>query len=688
MLQKSIMKNIKNMEIGNNFSSIFGIGGFLKVISRQSPLALLQVKEVFDFFPELKYELIKLESYGDKHKEISLLENAPADIFTRELDKAILDGTADIAIHSAKDLPYPIPQGLEVIALFDAFDQTDSLVSRQNLSLKTLAVGARIGTSSPTRRKELLVIRPDVEVVSIRGTIAERIALVDAGEIDALIVASCALTRLGLKHRVAEVLSFETHPLQGNLAIVSQTNRPDLKVLFENNDIRRQYGKVTLVGFGPGNPDLLTIGGDKAMVKADIIFHDDLLDKAYLEKYPAEKIYVGKRKDRHSFEQGDINRLLLNAATAGKQVIRLKGGDPMVFAHGGEEIEYLQSNFIEVTVIPGVSSGIAVSSLTKVPLTHRGVASSVAFISGHSDAVQIPQTDTLVYYMAGSNIRQIAQKAIVQGKNPKSPVMLTYNVSMPDQQEFFSTLEELAVSETKYPTPVIIVMGEVVSLRNNAEQAVIKPTYLVTGTQKEHYEQIGNVIHQPLIHIEAISPNPDLEFHLNQLDKYDWLFFTSRYTVEFFFEALQKLGKDARHLAGLKVASVGRITSQELKLHGIVPEIQATEESSAGLLNDFETNKIQTGKVFIPRSDIGLPVLPAGLKKLGWEVTTVAVYHNTYPENLKPLDLTKIQNIVFSSPSCVTNFLRLYGNFPADKNFIFRGKETEKRYMQLSAIGL
>jgi uroporphyrinogen III methyltransferase/synthase len=534
----------------SNLNSPLGVRG-LKVISRKSPLALLQVKEVFDFFPNLSYELIKLESFGDKHKEISLLENPPADIFTRELDTALLDGAADIAIHSAKDLPYPIPQGLEVIALFDAFNQTDSLVSRQNLTLKSLPTGARIGTSSPTRRKELLSIRPDVEVVSIRGTIEERIALIDSGEIDALIVASCALTRLGLSHRVAQILPFETHPLQGNLAVVGKTDRQDLKILFAEKDVRTNYGKVTLVGFGPGNPDLLTLGGDRALAQADIIFHDDLLDKNYLEKYAAEKIYVGKRKDRHSFEQADINRLLLNAARAGKQVVRLKGGDPMVFAHGGEEIEYLQSNFVEVDVIPGVSSGIAVSALTKVPLTHRGIASSVAFISGHSDAVQIPQTDTLVYYMGGSNIRLIAQKAIAQGKNPKTPVMLTHNVSLPGQQVFFSTLKELSVSDTKYPTPVIIVIGDVVSLRNNAEQAVSKPAYLITGTQKEHYEQLGTVIHQPLINIEAITPNPDLERELNQLDKYDWLLFTSRYTVNFFFEVLQKAGK--------RLTSSGRI---------------------------------------------------------------------------------------------------------------------------------
>lgn len=658
----------------------------IKVISRNSPLALLQVEEVFRSFPTVKYELIKLASFGDKNKNISLLDNPPADIFTRELDATLLDGTADIAIHSAKDLPYPLPAGLQVIALFDAFDQTDSLVSRGDVTLAQLPSGARVGTSSPTRKRELLALRSDLEVLSIRGTIEERIALVDDGTIDALIVASCALTRLGLAGRAAQVLPFETHPLQGNLAIVAKQDNAELKAIFGEKDIRPQYGKVTLVGFGPGNPDLLTLGGDKALAAADIILHDDLLEQDFLENYRAEKVYVGKRKDKHSFEQGAINRLILDAARAGKQVVRLKGGDPMVFAHGGEEIEYLQSNFVDVAVIPGVSSGIAVSSLTKVPLTHRGIAASVAFVTGHSRDTQLPNTDTVVIYMGGANIKQTAANAIKNGRNASTPVMLVYNVSRADQTEFFSTLGELATADTSYPTPVIIVVGEVVKLRHASEQAVIGPNYLLTGTQVEHYPQLGNVIHQPLIQIEAIAPNPLLEKELQQLGNYDWIFFTSRYTVNFFFEALAKSGKDTRQLAGLKIASVGRITSQELNLHGICPDLQATEESSVGLLKELATGKYPAAKVLIPRSDIGLPVLPEGLTALGWEVSVVPVYHNVYPDDLKSLDLSTIQNIVFGSPSCVTNFLRLYGSFPAGKNYIFRGKETEKRFNEIYLI--
>ena len=491
-------------------------------------------------------------------------------------------------------------------------------------------------------------------------------------------------TLLSLEYLLMEDLPVERDPLDGYLAIVALAERTDLRTIFESRDIRRHFGKVTLVGFGPGNSDLLTLGGDKALAIADIIFHDDLLDQSFPDKYSAEKFYVGKRKDCHSFRQERINRLLFNAAKSGKCVVRLKGGDPMVFAHGGEELEFLHRNFVEVNVIPGVSAGIAVAAYTKIPLTHRGISSSVAFVSGHSESVQIPETDTLVCFMGGFNVRLIAQKAIAQGKRPDTPVMLVHNISLPDQKEFFSTLEELVKSNEKFPTPIIIVIGKVVALRNNSELEVLKPVFLVTGTSAEKYNKLGTVIHQPLIEVNRIEPYNELKNYFNQLDQFDWIFFTSRYTVQFFFEFLNHYGKDSRSLAHLKIASMGAITTQALKKQGIFPDLQPEKESSEGLIRDIELKEIRAGHVLIPRSNLGLPVLPENLNRLGWVVTRPVFYENKYPENLKRLDLTKVQTIVFPAPSCVTNFVRLYGELPGDKKYIFRGKETQKRFLELN----
>lgn len=210
----------------------------IRIVARGSRLSQLQVEEVMHRLPEVPYKLRTTQSLGDRNQTISLLDGeASDDIFTRELDLALLKGEADIAIHSAKDLPEKLNGGLEVIALYEAFDKTDSLVSRDNLSLAELPAGSRVGTSSPLRRKELTALRPDLEIVGIRGCIEDRVGQVRSGKIDAAIVATCALKRLDMQHEIAEVLPFATHPMQGRLAVTARKGREDLKAIFSKGSI-------------------------------------------------------------------------------------------------------------------------------------------------------------------------------------------------------------------------------------------------------------------------------------------------------------------------------------------------------------------------------------------------------------------------------------------------------------------
>lgn len=210
----------------------------IRVIARSSRLSRLQVEEVFRRFPDVPHAIAYADSFGDKNLDISLLSGAaPDDMFTRELDLALLNGEADISVHSAKDLPTKLHPDLEVIALYEAFDKTDSLVSRDNLKLSELKPGSRIGTSSPLRRKEILALRPDVEIVDIRGCIESRVEQVRRGDMDAAIVATCALKRLGMESEIAEILPFATHPMQGRLAITALRGRDDLKEIFSNDSI-------------------------------------------------------------------------------------------------------------------------------------------------------------------------------------------------------------------------------------------------------------------------------------------------------------------------------------------------------------------------------------------------------------------------------------------------------------------
>ena len=351
----------------------------------------------------------------------------------------------------------------------------------------------------------------------------------------------------------------------------------------------------------------------------------------------------------------------------------------MIFAHGGEEVEYLKSNFVEVTVIPGITTALALASLTQVPLTHRGIASSVAFVSGQAAEIRLPDTDTVVCYMAGYNIPLIASKAIAQGRNPQTPVLLVSEVSMPGQQEFFYTLETLSRETKPFPTPIISIIGEVVGLRHKSEQELKQPLYLYTGSEFTGEKVAGKIIHQPLIELTALEDKSEITAEINQLSHYDWIIFTSRYAVKYFFEALVQQGKDARSLAGLKIASIGTTTSKALSEKGILPDLQPKDDSSYGIIESFGNLTTKPGRTLIPRSELALPIIPTGLTALGWEVKSLITYRNRMPVDLKPMDLSIFTGIIFASPSCVDNFIKLYGPLPADKELIARGKVTQER---------
>ena len=702
----------------------------IRVIARGSRLSRLQVEEVFKNFPELAYEIKYLESYGDKNQQISLLNGeAPADIFTRELDDAIRQGDADIAIHSAKDLPYPLPEDIEVIALFPAFDTTDSLVSREHKKLAELPAGSIIGTSSPLRKKGLNELRPDLTIKGIRGCIEERVQQVKDGKYDAAIVATCALKRLGMEDEIAEVLPFPTHPLQGFLAVTAKKGSQDLKQAFASKSILDKQGSVSLVGFGPGDPDLLTIKAAKAIDAADIIFYDDLIDDSYLADKKAEKIYVGKRAGYHHKEQADINRLLLEAAREGKNVVRLKGGDPMIFAHGSEEIEYLESNLIKVNVIPGITTASALAASQKISLTHRDFSSSVALVSGHTPQPVTPDAETLVYYMGAKQLQTIATQLIdKEGWAFNTPVLLTYNVSRPDEQTFETTLWNLRNGEMQnLPTPLIALIGNVAGLKHH-QASDIKPT-LYTGTLPAIEKRKADYTYTPLI---EISYHPSyftkiLEDHY--FERYDgksftkycewdesqalYYIFTSQYGVQATLDYYDLiLNEQEEHV----FISIGDTTTEALHKAGVKDVIQVEQDNRYGVIEWFKKEKerldaekpryeqimkkldelddpdeqdayyykeedflqrYENRLVFYPHSSLSPEDIPLALQELGFNVLSAVVYNNELPKNPRRVNLNHFKRIVFTSPSTIDNFIKLYGKLPENTEFITRGPITQ-----------
>lgn len=697
----------------------------IRVIARGSRLSRLQVEEVFKNFPELAYEIKYLESYGDKNQQISLLNGeAPADIFTRELDDAIRQGDADIAIHSAKDLPYPLPEDIEVIALFPAFDTTDSLVSRNHKKLAELPAGSIIGTSSPLRKKGLNELRPDLTIKGIRGCIEERVQQVKDGKYDAAIVATCALKRLGMEDEIAEVLPFPTHPLQGFLAITAKKGS-DLKQAFASKSILDKQGSVSLVGFGPGDPDLLTIKAAKAIDAADIIFYDDLIDDYYLADKKAEKIYVGKRAGYHHKEQADINRLLLDAAREGKNVVRLKGGDPMIFAHGSEEIEYLESNLIKVNVIPGITTASALAASQKISLTHRDFSSSVALVSGHTPQPVTPDAETLVYYMGAKQLQAIATQLIdKEGWAFNAPVLLTYNVSRPDEQTFETTLWNLRNGEMQnLPTPLIALIGNVAGLKHH-QASDIKPT-LYTGTLPAIEKRKADYTYTPLIEIsyhpsyftKILEDNYCKQYDGKCFTKYcEWdesqalyYIFTSQYGVEATLEDYDLIFKEQeKHV----FISIGDTTTEALHKAGVKNVIQVEQDNRYGVKEWFKKEKerldaarpqyehsfelfekmdldnydheladfvyrYENRLVFYPHSSLSPEDIPLALQELGFDVLSAIVYNNELPKNPRRVNLNHFKRIVFTSPSTIDNFIKLYGKLPENTEFITRGPITQ-----------
>ena len=681
----------------------------IRVIARGSRLSRLQVEEVFKNFPELAYEIKYLESYGDKNQQISLLNGeAPADIFTRELDDAIRQGDADIAIHSAKDLPYPLPEDIEVIALFPAFDTTDSLVSRDHKKLAELPAGSIIGTSSPLRKKGLNELRPDLTIKGIRGCIEGRVQQVKDGKYDAAIVATCALKRLGMEDEIAEVLPFPTHPLQGFLAITAKKGS-NLKQAFASKSILDKQGTVSLVGFGPGDPDLLTIKAAKAIDAADIIFYDDLIDDSYLADKKAEKIYVGKRAGYHHKEQAEINHLLLEAAREGKNVVRLKGGDPMIFAHGSEEIEYLESNLIQVNVIPGITTASALAASQKISLTHRDFSSSVALVSGHTPQPVTPDAETLVYYMGAKQLQVIATQLIdKEGWAFNTPVLLTYNVSRPDEQTFETTLWNLRNGEMQnLPTPLIALIGYVAGLKHH-QASDIKPI-LYTGTLPAIEKRKADYTYTPLIEINykidyewglediGISPiskewyDGEWSNGLEYFSSISYILFTSQYAVKGFMRVIKDTNYEEYTNNELKVISIGKTTTEALHKAGFKDVIQVDEDNRYGVIEWFKKERpkfleqhpieIEYGEeipaVLYPCSSLSPDDIPEALFALRYNVTKWTVYNNNLPKNPRRVNLNHFKRIVFTSPSTIDNFIKLYGKLPENTEFITRGPITQ-----------
>ena len=465
---------------------------------------------------------------------------------------------------------------------------------------------------------------------------------------------------------------------------------------------KRPPGTVYLVGAGPGDPGLITVRGAECIARADVVVYDRLANPRLLglAKPNAKRIGVGKapRPSRsrssgeHAISQGEINAVLVQKARAGKTVCRLKGGDPFVFGRGGEEALALVEAGVPFEVVPGVTSAVAGPAYAGIPVTHRGLASSVAFITGSEDPAKDTSSidwpalakgpDTLVFLMGARNLQAIARALLANGRSGQTPVACVQWATYPRQTVLQTTLaaaSDTAVASTVQP-PVIVVVGDVVSLRERLAWFERRPLFgrriVVTRPRgqsaalADQLEALGaDVIEFPTIAIKPLADFRKLDAALRRLGSYDWVVFTSVNGVRACFERLTALGKDARAFAGARIAVIGDATAQELRLHGLVPDLVPAVFTSQGLVEAFKGRRLEGKRFLFPRADIAPDELPRLLKARGARVTCVAAYRTVHPDPDKATtDLIAaggVDMVTFASSSTVRGFIGALGRIGA-----------------------
>ncbi len=436
-------------------------------------------------------------------------------------------------------------------------------------------------------------------------------------------------------------------------------------------------GRVHLVGAGPGDPGLLTARALELIARAEVILYDRLIPSSALDgaRADAELLFVGKEGGGESVPQERTEALMVEHAQAGRMVVRLKGGDPFVFGRGGEEALRLRAAGIDFEIVPGVTAGVAALAYAGIPVTHRGVSNAVTFVTGRSgDEAELDwralaaTPGTLVFYMGVKRLELIAASLIEAGRLPQEPAAVIENGTLPAQRTVLGTLETIAgqVASAQVGSPSITVVGPVAAL---AEQLQWRPPQPLTGRSvavtraraqtsalAARLQELGaRVVQAPVIRTQTL-PGPPLD-----PSPYDLVCLMSPNGVEALFERLAAGGRDARALAGARVASVGPGTTRALAERGILADVTPERFVAEGLAEALA--EIPVRRALVARAREGRDVLEAALRARGAEVDVLALYE-TVVEPLTPQALAQARGadyVTFTSSSTVRNFLQAAG---------------------------
>lgn len=475
---------------------------------------------------------------------------------------------------------------------------------------------------------------------------------------------------------------------------------------------RMAIGKVYLVGAGPGDPGLVTLRAVEVLERADVVLYDYLANPAILAHCRPEaiKVSLGKHGSGRVRSQAEINELLVTFAKSGSTVVRLKSGDPMVFARAAEELDCLVQHGIPFEVVPGVTAALAAASYAGIPVTHRDTASAVAFVTGQEDADKADSAldyaalatfpGTLVFYMGVTRAGHWSKALIEAGKPPETPVAILRRVSLPDQKRIDTTLGEVAavVERSKLRPPVVFIVGEVAThgaawswfdKRPLFGQKVLvtRPAHQAVDLADPLAELGADVLLQPAIEIRPPADWSPVDRAIELLDRYEWLVFSSSNGVRAFIDRvlgtddgsrrlaardgfisrseMPTIGRDLRSLHNIKIAAIGPGTADELARYHLKADIVPDEfraESLALVLKGGAAGK----RFLLVRASRGREVLADELAKAGGIVEQVVVYESVdvdapQPEVAEQMAAGKIDWTTVTSSAIARSLARLFG---------------------------
>ncbi len=659
----------------------------LRAGTRPSSLALTQSRGALDRLEGLlegvTFESVPITSVGDTDRTTDL-RDSPVDFFTRELDAALLRGEIDFAVHSAKDLPDPLPEGIDWFWLPWRAEPRDVLVLAKGRKTSDLPDHPVIGVSSDRREAYCTKHFPNGIQRTIRGNIEERIEQVDQGAYDIVIMAAAALVRLGIEDRITEWIpleDLEVPEAQGYLAITFREG--DERMMALRNLFMHA---VVFAGAGVSNKELCTIATLRALQRCDLCLYDSLIDHSLLNELPphAQAIDVGKRCGAHSKEQHETTKLLCECARQSKRVVRLKGGDPGIFGRLAEETQTLEKLNIPFRVIPGISALQAATTGTGMLLTRRDVSRGFVALTPRMHGGGLARCDAemknklpVIYYMSIKAIPPVALQMLEDGHAPGTPAALVFNAGGEDEQIIKTTLGELPNQTIPHDLtqPGLILVGDITAYAYRTDLGALQgKKVLLTcsdAIQQKAVELVrdlgGQPVQFPLIKLQCRHDTP------LPCAAYDWLAVTSPSSVRAFMEIIDSQQIDIRTIP--KIMVCGRGTAAEFAAYGIRVDAQPAVAFSADSLIALAGEVTQPGeKILRIRSDKAGPDMAIALRERGMEVDDTVIYDNV---RIDYEDLPGFDAVFFASASGVESLVGQWGvEALSGKTIVVIGKPT------------